>query len=172
MTTRTLDQREAKSSHFYNSIHNHSKKAVLYKSVHGDDVRLKEKALIFYSHFQPKPKNHGELYFFYKKQNGNKINPAQICWDKNMLKQKTYSLSPSFCFVSILLLCIIQINAYVMRMRINCVEEKRDCHKLRRKILNIEHPKTNINLITIRMKKVTCESTYSLNPFGYWIFCW
>ena len=60
VTTRTLDQREAKSSHFYNSIHNHSKKAVLYKSVHGDDVRLKEKALIFYSHFQPKPKNHGE----------------------------------------------------------------------------------------------------------------
>ena len=54
-----------------------------------------------------------------------------------------------------------------MRMRINCVEEKRDCHKLRRKILNIEHPKTNINLITIRMKKVTCESAYALNPFGY-----
>ena len=79
VTTRTLDQREAKSSHFYNSIHNHSKKAVLYKSVHGDDVRLKEKALIFYSHFQPKPKNHGEQYFLYKKQNGNKINPAQIC---------------------------------------------------------------------------------------------
>ena len=59
--------------------------------MHGDDVPLKEKALIFYSHFQPKPKNHGELYFFYKKQNGNKINPAQICRDKNMLKQKAHT---------------------------------------------------------------------------------
>ena len=40
-----------------------------------------------------------------------------------------------------------------MRIRINCVEEKRDCHKLRRKILNIEHPKTNTNLITIQNEK-------------------
>ena len=45
-----------------------------------------------------------------------------------------------------------------MRIRINCVEEKRDCHKLRRKILNIEHPKTNTSLITIQNKKVTSES--------------
>ena len=54
-----------------------------------------------------------------------------------------------------------------MRIRINCVEEKRDCHKLRRKILNIEHPKTNTNLITIQNKKVTSESAQALNPFGY-----
>ena len=87
-----------------------------------------------------KPENPMEYLFSHTNKIRIKINPAKICWDKDTL---THSL-PFSVIVSILL-CITQINAYVMK-------EKSEEYiagdskgivivSLKKKvILNIEHP--------------------------------